>query len=145
MLQKGIINFTLFIISLLLLLALVDVFIRLYDGLFHFPFRQFIEQQYQELIGLFLMILIGVELLEAIKGFLRDEILHVELVVLVAIIAVSRKVIVWGITKSSASEMLSLAAVLIALAATYWVVKVCYKKGKKNSSNCNKPSDTENS
>lgn len=68
--QRGII-FTLFIISILLMLALIDVFVRLYDGLVSFPFREFIEQQYQELIGLFLMILIGVEFLEAIKGFLK--------------------------------------------------------------------------
>ncbi|MBC7125795.1 MAG: hypothetical protein H5T24_09205, partial [Bacteroidales bacterium] len=84
-LQRGIIYLTLFIISLLLILALIDVFIKLYDGLINNPLRTFIELQYPQLIDLFLVIIIGVELLETIKGFLRDEILHVELVVLVAI------------------------------------------------------------
>lgn len=144
LLQRGIIYFTLFIISVLLMLALIDVFVRLYDGLVSFPFREFIEQQYQELIGLFLMILIGVELLEAIKGFLKTEVLHVELVVLVAIIAIARKVIVWGVAKSTALEMFSLAAMLAALALTYWVIKICYKKNKGSASgkgNCNQVTD----
>ncbi|MGB4327423.1 MAG: phosphate-starvation-inducible PsiE family protein [Tenuifilum sp.] len=127
-LQKGIIYLTLFIISLLLIIALIDVFIKLYDGLVNNPFRAFIELQYPQLIDLFLVIIIGVELLETIKGFLRDEILHVELVVLVAIIAISRKVIVWGISKTTSQEMFSLAAMLAALALTYWVIKTCYKK-----------------
>lgn len=127
-LQRGIIYLTLFIISLLLILALIDVFIKLYDGLINNPLRTFIELQYPQLIDLFLVIIIGVELLETIKGFLRDEILHVELVVLVAIIAISRKVIVWGISKTTSQEMFSLAAMLAALALTYWVIKTCYKK-----------------
>jgi uncharacterized membrane protein (DUF373 family) len=130
-LQRVIVYFTLFIISLLLILALIDVFIKLYDGLAHYPFRDFIQLQYPQLIDLFLVIIIGVELLETIKGFLKDEIVHVELVVLVAIIAISRKVIVWGISKSSSQEMFSLAAMLVALAVTYWVIKVCYRKKYK--------------
>lgn len=145
-LQKGIIYFTLFIISILLVLALVDVFIKLYDGLINNPFREFIEMQYPQLIDLFLVIIIGVELLETIKGFLKDNIVHVELVVLVAIIAISRKVIVMGMSKNISQEMLSLAAMLVALAITYWVIKVCYRKkykvkvgSKQNKlgSNCN--------
>ncbi|HRU85695.1 MAG TPA: phosphate-starvation-inducible PsiE family protein [Tenuifilum sp.] len=137
-LQKGIIYLTLFIISLLLIIALIDVFIKLYDGLVNNPFRAFIELQYPQLIDLFLVIIIGVELLETIKGFLRDEILHVELVVLVAIIAISRKVIVWGISKTTSQEMFSLAAMLAALALTYWVIKTCYKK-KYNKLGSNLP------
>lgn len=131
LMQRSIIYFTLFIISLLLVLALADVFIKLYDGLLNNPFREFVELQYPQLIDLFLVIIIGVEFLETIKGFLKEDILHVELVVLVAIIAISRKVIVWGISKSTSQEMFSLAAMLAALALTYWVIKVCYKKKYK--------------
>jgi len=81
-------------------------------------------------LGLFRLdsIIIGVELLETIKGFLKDNILHVELVMLVAIIAISRKVIVWGVSKSTSEEMFSLAAMLVALALAYWVIKASYQK-----------------
>lgn len=51
-LQRGIIYLTLFIISLLLIIALIDVFIKLYDGLVNNPFRAFIELQYPQLIDL---------------------------------------------------------------------------------------------
>ncbi|HDP75254.1 MAG TPA: hypothetical protein ENN49_05195 [Bacteroidales bacterium] len=127
-LQRGIIYFTLFIISILLVLAMVDVFVKLYDGFVSYTFRDFIEVQYPQLIDVFLVIIIGVELLETIKGFLMDEILHVELVVLVAIIATSRKVIVYEVSKKGIEDIISLAVMLVALAVTYWIIKASYGK-----------------
>ena len=43
--------------------------------------------------GAFLLILIGVELLDTIKLYFRENAIHVEIVLLLAIIAVARKVI----------------------------------------------------
>jgi uncharacterized membrane protein (DUF373 family) len=47
-----------------------------------------------DLFGIFLLVLIGIELLDTIKIYFKRNIVHVEVVVLVAIIAISRKVIV---------------------------------------------------
>ena len=44
-------------------------------------------------LGAFLLVLIGVELLDTIKAYFRENAIHVEIVVLLAIIAVARKVI----------------------------------------------------
>ena len=44
--------------------------------------------------GVFLLVLIGIELLDTIKVYLRRNVVRVEVVVLVAIIAVARKVVV---------------------------------------------------
>jgi len=43
--------------------------------------------------GFFLLVLIGIEFLDTIKAYLRDSVIYVEIVILVAIIAISRKVI----------------------------------------------------
>ena len=47
-----------------------------------------------EIFGFFMMILIGLELIETIKIYLVDESVHVEIICLVAIVAVTRKVII---------------------------------------------------
>ncbi|MCK7532656.1 MAG: phosphate-starvation-inducible PsiE family protein [Marinilabiliales bacterium] len=45
------------------------------------------------ILGAFLLVLIGVELLDTIKAYFKENSIHVEIVVLLAVIAVARKVI----------------------------------------------------
>ncbi len=46
------------------------------------------------LFGVFLLVLIGIELLDTIKIYLKQNVVHVEVVVLVAIIALARKIVI---------------------------------------------------
>ena len=71
----------------------------------------------------FLMVLIGLELVESIKMYLEDDVIHVEVVVLVAIIAVARKIIVIDYYSVSYEILLSIAALMIALSAGYFLLK----------------------
>ena len=75
------------------------------------------------LFGLLLVLLIGLELIQTVKAYLDDDVIHVDLVVLVAIIAIARKVIVWDIEKYSYLDLLSLAAMTTALGVTYFLIK----------------------
>jgi hypothetical protein len=47
-----------------------------------------------DLFGLFLLVLIGVELLDTLKAYIKDNVVHVEVVLTVAMIAIARKVII---------------------------------------------------
>jgi uncharacterized membrane protein (DUF373 family) len=47
-----------------------------------------------EIFGYFLLVLIGVELLETLKAYLKKEVIHVRVVLEVALIAMARKVII---------------------------------------------------
>ena len=76
-----------------------------------------------ELFSVFLIILIGLELLDTIKVYLKDDVLKVESVILVAIIAVARKVIVWNFEKYSYQELVGLAAMILALATGFFLLK----------------------
>lgn len=69
-----------------------------------------------EIFGFFLLVLIGVELLETIKAYLRDNIIHVEIVAEIALIALARKVIVLDLDASDALTVLAIAALILALA-----------------------------
>ena len=47
-----------------------------------------------EIFGYFLLVLIGVELLETLKAYLKKDVIHVRVVLEVALIAMARKVII---------------------------------------------------
>lgn len=73
--------------------------------------------------GVFLLVVIGIELLDTIKVYLRRHVIHVEVVMLVAIIALSRKIIVMDYVEYSGFELLGTASIIIALAGGYFLIK----------------------
>jgi len=76
-----------------------------------------------EVFGFFLMVLIGLELLETIKAYLQEDRVHVEVVLLVALVAVSRKVIVLKYKELTPEMLYGLSAVIVALGIGYFLVR----------------------
>jgi uncharacterized membrane protein (DUF373 family) len=74
-----------------------------------------------DIFGFFLLILIGVELLETIKAYLRDNVVHLEIVLEVALIAIARKVLVLNLAKYEGLQVLGVAALILALAGAFFV------------------------
>ena len=85
-----------------------------------------------EIFGLFLLVLIGIELLDTIKTYLAERRLHVEVVLIVAIIAIARKVIVLDTKELSALMLLGIGATILALTIGYYLVKLSHKKSGKS-------------
>lgn len=85
------------------------------------PFVLLTIHQFLEILGLFLLILIGIELLATMKAYFVEHTLHVEIVVQVALISIARKIIVLEVQEPSATHLFGFAGLLLALAATYWV------------------------
>ena len=76
-----------------------------------------------EIFGFFLLVLIGIELLETIKAYLIDGLVHVEIVLEVALIAIARKVIILDIAQHDGFRLLSLAALLVTVSVGFFMVK----------------------
>ncbi len=76
-----------------------------------------------DLFGIFLNILIALELLENISAYLRKHIIQVELVIVTSLIAVARKIILFNLDKKSALDLMALAIALIALSSSYWIIR----------------------
>lgn len=76
-----------------------------------------------DLFGVFLLVLIGIELLDTIKVYFKRNVVHVEVVVLVAIIAIARKVIVLEPEKYEPGTLLGIAAILLSLSVSYFLIK----------------------
>nr|WP_320160619.1 phosphate-starvation-inducible PsiE family protein [uncultured Methanoregula sp.] len=79
------------------------------------------------LLGAFLLVLIVVELLDTIKAYFKENKIHVEIVILLAIIAVARKVLLLDRTGISPSEynfeLISVGVIVLCLTAGYYLVK----------------------
>jgi uncharacterized membrane protein (DUF373 family) len=75
-----------------------------------------------QLFGLFLNVLIALEILENITAYLRKNIIQVELVVVTSIIAVSRKIIILDFEKTTGLDIIGLAIAIFALSISYWII-----------------------
>jgi uncharacterized membrane protein (DUF373 family) len=73
--------------------------------------------------GLFLVILIGIELLKSMTVYLAEDRVQPELVVEVAIIALCNKIITLDVKTTSGLSLVGIATLLVGLAATYFVVR----------------------
>ena len=76
-----------------------------------------------KIFGFFFMILIGLELIETIKVYLSKEVIPVEIIFLVAIIAVTRKVIILDFKNLDPLTLIGMAAIILALSVGYYAVK----------------------
>lgn len=76
-----------------------------------------------EVFGFFLLVLIGVELFETIQTYYLERIVRVEVVISVAIIAISRKVIIMDHKNLASFATLEIGAVILALAIAYYLIK----------------------
>jgi len=73
-----------------------------------------------EIFGYFLLVLIGVELLETLKAYVRKDVIHVRVVLEVALIAMARKVIIEEPNTVSSLTLLGIAALILASAVAFY-------------------------
>ena len=73
-----------------------------------------------EIFGYFLLVLIGVELLETLKAYMKKDIIHVRVVLEVALIAMARKVIIEEPNTVPSLTLLGIAALILALAIAFY-------------------------
>jgi len=86
-----------------------------------------------DIFGLFLLILIGIELVETIKAYLSERVIRVEVVLIVALIAISRKVIILEVKELSSLTLIGIAAIILALSAGYYLLKRSLRDGRQST------------
>jgi uncharacterized membrane protein (DUF373 family) len=77
-----------------------------------------------DLFGFFLLVLIGLELFTSLKSYVREGVVQVEVVLEVALIAIAQKIIILDTSRASAVAVLGQAALVLALAAAFWLVRI---------------------
>jgi uncharacterized membrane protein (DUF373 family) len=76
-----------------------------------------------KIFGLFLNILIALEVLENITAYLKKHVVQLELVVVTSLTAVARKIIIFDFNKSTGLELMALAIAILTLSISYWIVR----------------------
>jgi uncharacterized membrane protein (DUF373 family) len=108
---------------IVIIVSLYDLVVILIKDLFTTEPVGFFSKTLIEIFGLFLNILIALELLENVTAYLRKHIVQVELVVVTALIAISRKIIIFDPNKYSKDDLIALTVGTLALAASYWLIR----------------------
>ncbi len=89
--------------------------------------------QFLDLFGYILLVLIGVELLDTIRAYLSEHVVHVEVVLEVALIAVARKIIIMELKEIPSATLFGIAALVAALATAFYLEKRGRKLTKKTA------------
>jgi uncharacterized membrane protein (DUF373 family) len=113
------------LLMFVLVASLIELVWYIYNSLINTPAFLLESHELVAVLGAFLLVLIGVELLDTIKAYFSENTIHVEIVVLLAIIAIARKVILLDPTSVSGSgfELMGIGIVVIGLAGGYYLIK----------------------
>jgi uncharacterized membrane protein (DUF373 family) len=76
-----------------------------------------------KIFGLFLNILIALEILENITAYLKKHVIQVELVIVTSLIAVARKIIILDLSKTTGLDIIGLGVAILSLSISYWVIR----------------------
>jgi uncharacterized membrane protein (DUF373 family) len=77
-----------------------------------------------KVFGLFLNVLIALEILENITGYLKKHVLQVELVIVTSLIAVARKIIILDLDKVSGMDIIGLGIAVLSLSISYFIIRI---------------------
>ena len=130
-------------IGIVILLAVLDVGWLIAKDVLTPPVLILDTHELLDLFGMFLLVLIGLELLETIYSFHENRIIRAEIIVIVALIALARKIIILDETKLSSLNFLEIGVLMIGLAGAYFLLRVTKENFQPrlivNDSSPNKP------
>ena len=110
-----------------ILVTVIDLGIVLYRSLLITDSSGFFKTTLTEIFGLFLSVLIALEILENITAYIRRHVVQVELVIATALTAVGRKLIILDLEKVSGVSLIGLALAILALSVSYYIVRSVHR------------------
>lgn len=111
------------LMTLLILIGTVDVGWMLCEKIIHSkPMFVLSISDILATFAAFMAVLIAIEIFINIAMYLRDDVIHVRIVMATAIMAIARKVIVMDFEKIEVGYVWATAAVLLATCVGYWLL-----------------------
>ena len=112
------------LLGVVILFSISELIGLIYSGLFVDSIYRLDNHELVNLFGFFLLVIIGIELLETLKTYLQENTIHFEIVILVALIAIARKVILLEPdNNSNGFVMVGIGVIILSLGATYLLIK----------------------
>jgi uncharacterized membrane protein (DUF373 family) len=109
-------------LSLVIMLALIELGWLLAQDILKPPLFILEVEDLLEIFGVFLLVLIGLELLETIKHYYLDGSIELKVIFAVALTALGRKIIILEPEKLGSSTLVGIGVIIFALVAGYFVV-----------------------
>lgn len=118
--QTLIVSVLMILLILVIVLATVHLGVLIAEEIWKPP-RFFIQVSgLLEVFGYFLLVLIGVELLETLKGYIKKDVRHTRVVLEVGLIAMARKVVTTEPNTVSGLTLFGIAALILALGLAFY-------------------------
>ena len=122
--EKFMIQALMVMMAVVLGLATLDLGWLIIKDIIKPPFFLLDVNQLLDIFGLFKLVVIGIELLETImKTYITQGQPHYEVVLSVAIIAISRKVIILDLKEVDSLSLIGIASIIVALTVGYFLMK----------------------
>lgn len=122
--EKFMIQALMVMMAIVLGLATIDLGWLIVKDISQAPYFLLSVDQLLEIFGLFMLVVIGIELLETImKTYITQDQPHYEVVLSVAIIAIARKVIILDLNEVGSLSLIGIASIVIALTLGYFLMK----------------------
>lgn len=122
--EKLVIKVLVVLMAVVLLLSTLELVWVIVKDIMSPPYLILEIDELLELFGIFMLVLIGIELMETIiKTYMDESPDHARIVIAVAIIAIARKVIILDMKELSGIALLGIAAIILALTAGYYLIR----------------------
>ncbi|MCF6317336.1 MAG: phosphate-starvation-inducible PsiE family protein [Marinosulfonomonas sp.] len=105
-----------------IIMGVVDVAWTLYGKLVSPPSYILTINDMLATFGAFMAVLIAIEIFINITVYLREDAIHVKIVMATALMAIARKVIILDLEETSPEYLWGIAAVVFAVSIGYWLV-----------------------
>ncbi|KAF5037898.1 Phosphate-starvation-inducible E [anaerobic digester metagenome] len=117
--------YTILLLLLLVVIgfSLVSLVVVTVERLLSPPVYLLENHELLDLFGMFLLVLIGIEFVESIKAYLKENVIHFELIIAIAITAIARKVILVELDTAGDFEVIGLGIVVLSLSAGYYLLR----------------------
>ena len=110
------------LMTAVILWGVADVCWVLYQKLMAPPFMMLTINDILATFGAFMAVLIAIEIFVNIIIYLRDDVIHVKIVLATALMAIARKVIILDYDEITPDYVWATAGVTLAMAIAYWLV-----------------------
>ncbi|MDB9523494.1 phosphate-starvation-inducible PsiE family protein [Dolichospermum circinale CS-1225] len=115
--------------KILSLLMMIVIFATVFDlAIFvlkeiFFSEKDYLSQTLFKIFGLFLNVLIALEILENITAYLKKHVLQVELVIVTSLIAIARKIIILDLKATEGIDIIGLGIAILSLSISYLIIR----------------------
>jgi len=104
------------------LFSIYDLVVLLIADFFLQP-PEMLRSRLFDIFGLFLNVLIALEILENVTAYLRKHSVQLELVIVTSLTAVARKIVIFDLEKKSPEHLISMSVAVFMLALSYIIIR----------------------